>query len=127
MSALYLATPERENEREFRRESARVKRLQDSKGGMQQLTLGTAGSARLDLSDSEGDDEVRDGRAVVTVRVSFPTEPRHKSEEGSALLGLSRAVGDHDSPSVGLGELGGLDRLGDGADLRHEGSARLPE
>lgn len=79
---------------------------EDEKREREERTLRTARGTGLDLSDTEGDDEVGDG----------------------GVLGLSRTVGDHDPPSIGLGELGSGDRLGDGADLvdlEEEGVAGL--
>ena len=46
-------------------------------------TLGTGGGTSLDLAGLEGDDEVGD----------------------DGVLGLTRAVGNHDTPVVGLSEL----------------------
>ena len=46
-------------------------------------TLGTGGGTSLDLADTKSDDEVSD----------------------DGVLGLSRAVRDHDTPAVGLREL----------------------
>ena len=57
--------------------------------------LGATGSAGLDLSGGESDDEIGD--------------------EG--VLGLAGAMTHHDAPSVGAGEVAGGDGLGDGADL----------
>jgi hypothetical protein len=69
-------------------------------------TLRAAGSTGLDLARAETDRDVGDGD----------------------ILGLTGAVGDHDTPAVGVGVLGGLDRLGEGTDLvdlEEEGIARL--
>mmetsp|Transcript_35776 Transcript_35776/g.82841 ORF Transcript_35776/g.82841 Transcript_35776/m.82841 type:complete len:509 (-) Transcript_35776:20-1546(-) len=60
-------------------------------------TLTTARRTRLDLSRLEAHGEV--GDVVV--------------------LSLARTVGGHDAPAVLLGELNGIDRLGDGANLVH--------
>eukprot|EP01084_Bolivina_argentea_P292679 503225_1 len=57
--------------------------------------LATAGGTGLDLTAAQGDDEISD----------------------VGVLGLTRAVRDHDGPALGLAQLGGLDSLGDGADL----------
>lgn len=69
-------------------------------------TLRTAGSTGLDLARAETDGNVSDGN----------------------VLSLTGAVGDHDTPAIGVGVLGGLDRLGertDLVDLEEEGVARL--
>lgn len=69
-------------------------------------TLRTAGSTGLDLARAETDGNVGDGN----------------------VLGLTGAVGDHDTPAVGVGVLGGLDRLSertDLVDLEEESVARL--
>lgn len=69
-------------------------------------TLGTGRSTGLDLARAETDSDVGNGD----------------------ILGLTGAVGDHDTPAVGVGVLGGLDGLGEGTDLvdlEEEGVARL--
>lgn len=69
-------------------------------------TLGTGRSTGLDLARAETDSNVSDGD----------------------VLGLTGAVGDHDTPAVGVGVLGGLDGLGESTDLvnlEEEGVARL--
>ena len=69
-------------------------------------TLGTGRSTGLDLAGTETDSNVSNGD----------------------ILGLTGAVGDHDTPAVGVGVLGGLDGLGESADLvdlEEEGVARL--
>lgn len=58
-------------------------------------TLRAARSTSLDDTAAKGDSNVGNGR----------------------VLGLARAVRDHDGPVVGLRELSSLDRLADGADL----------
>lgn len=58
-------------------------------------TLGTGRSTGLDLARAQTNDDVGNGD----------------------ILGLSRAVGDHDTPVVGVRVLGGLDGLSQGADL----------
>ena len=58
-------------------------------------SLATAGSSGLDLASAKTNSEI--GDVVV--------------------LGLSRSVAGHDAPSVLLGKLDGIDRLGDGTDL----------
>jgi len=58
-------------------------------------TFGSARSTSLNFSYTQRDDEVRDG----------------------CIFGLTRSVGNHDTPSIGLSELSSLDRLGDGTDL----------
>ena len=46
------------------------------------------------------------------------TGPQSNGQVGNVLRGgLTRSVGGHDTPVVGLGELNSLDRLGDGSDL----------
>lgn len=69
-------------------------------------TLGTGRGTGLDLTGTETDSDVSNGD----------------------VLGLTGAVGDHDTPVVGVGVLGGLDRLGQGTDLvdlQQKGVARL--
>ena len=58
-------------------------------------TLGTGRGTGLDLTGTETNSDVSNGD----------------------ILGLTGAVGDHDTPAVGVGVLGGLDRLGQGTDL----------
>jgi hypothetical protein len=58
-------------------------------------TLGTGRGTGLDLTGTETNSDVSNGD----------------------ILGLTGAVGDHDTPAVGIGVLGGLDRLGQGTDL----------
>ena len=69
-------------------------------------TLRTGGSTSLDLASAETDDDVSDGD----------------------ILGLTRAVRDHDTPVSAESVLGSLDSLGDGTDLvdlQEKGIARL--
>lgn len=69
-------------------------------------TLRAARGAGLDLAGAEADSDVSNGD----------------------ILGLTRAVGDHDTPATGVGVLGGLNRLGETADLvdlEQEGVAGL--
>lgn len=69
-------------------------------------TLRTGRSTGLDLTGAETDDDVGNGD----------------------VLGLTGAVGDHDTPATGVGVLGGLDGLGEGTDLvdlEQEGIAGL--
>lgn len=69
-------------------------------------TLRTGRSTGLDLAGTETDDDVGNGD----------------------VLGLTRTVGDHDTPASGEGVLGGVDGLGDGTDLvdlEEEGVASL--
>lgn len=63
---------------------ARKLLLDTEKGVVLGDTLGTRGRTSLDLAGAEGNDEVGD----------------------DGVLGLTATVRDHDSPSVGLGELG---------------------
>ena len=58
-------------------------------------TLGSAGGTGLDLAGADADDDVGDGN----------------------VLSLAGAVGDHDTPAVGVRVLGSLDGLGKGSDL----------
>lgn len=69
-------------------------------------TLGTGRSTGLDLARAQTDSNVGNGD----------------------ILGLTGAVGDHDTPVVSVGVLGSLDRLGKGTDLvdlEQESVARL--
>lgn len=69
-------------------------------------TLRTGRSTGLDLASAETDSNVSDGD----------------------ILGLTGAVGDHDTPAVSVGVLGSLDGLGEGTDLvdlEEKGVARL--
>ena len=69
-------------------------------------TLGAARSTGLDLARAETDSNVGNGD----------------------ILGLTRTVGDHDTPVVRVGVLGGLDRFGqrtDLVDLEQKGVAGL--
>lgn len=58
-------------------------------------TLGTGRGTGLDLAGAETDGDISDGD----------------------ILSLTGAVGDHDTPAVGVGVLGGLNGLGQGTDL----------
>lgn len=58
-------------------------------------TLGTGRCTSLDLTGTETDDNVGNGD----------------------ILGLTRSVGNHDTPASSESILGGLDGLGDGSDL----------
>lgn len=69
-------------------------------------TLGTGRGTGLDLTGTETDSDVSNGD----------------------ILGLTGAVGNHDTPVVGVGVLSGLDGLGQGTDLvdlQQKGVARL--
>lgn len=69
-------------------------------------TLGTGRGTGLDLTGAEANSDVSNGD----------------------ILSLTGTVGDHDTPAVGVGVLGSLDRLGEGTDLvdlQEKGVARL--
>lgn len=69
-------------------------------------TLGTGRGTGLDLTGTEANSDVSNGD----------------------ILGLTGTVRDHDTPAVGVGVLGSLDRLGEGTDLvdlQEKGVARL--
>jgi hypothetical protein len=58
-------------------------------------TLGTSRGTGLDLAGAQADGDISNGD----------------------ILSLTGAVGDHDTPAIGVGVLGGLDRLGQGTNL----------
>jgi hypothetical protein len=82
----------------------------------QRIVLGdalrTTGSASLDLTDAESDGKVSD--AVHGVSGARMTAALGNAQ---SVLGLARAMGNHDAPASGLGLVRGLDGLADRADL----------